>query len=119
MRVFDCNHGEIKKAVCHQTGLLSKICVRHLNVFLQKHACYRYDLLLAANLVQFPSGSPSAGQARRHGGCRGCIPPPLHASPASPHQTNKGVDMTLDFIENHRQIHFCTAHYLIAKDTKS
>jgi len=25
--------------------------------------------------------------------------------------------MTLDFIENHRQKYFCTAHYLIAKDT--
>jgi len=27
--------------------------------------------------------------------------------------------MTLDFIENHRQKHFCTAHYLIAKDAKN
>ena len=27
--------------------------------------------------------------------------------------------MTLDFIENNRQILFCTAHYLIAKDTKN
>jgi len=27
--------------------------------------------------------------------------------------------MTLDFIENHRQKYFCTAHYLIAKDTKN
>jgi len=25
--------------------------------------------------------------------------------------------MTLDFIKNHRQKYFCTAHYLIAKDT--
>jgi len=25
--------------------------------------------------------------------------------------------MTLDFIENHRQKYFCTAYYLIAKDT--
>jgi len=25
--------------------------------------------------------------------------------------------MTLDYIETHRQIYFCTAHYLIAKDT--
>jgi len=27
--------------------------------------------------------------------------------------------MTLDFIEAHRQKYFCTAHYLIAKDTKN
>jgi len=27
--------------------------------------------------------------------------------------------MTLDFIENHPQKYFCTAHYLIAKDTKN
>jgi len=27
--------------------------------------------------------------------------------------------MTLDFIENHRQKYFCTAHNLIAKDTKN
>jgi len=27
--------------------------------------------------------------------------------------------MRLDFIENHRQKYFCTAHYLIAKDTKN
>jgi len=27
--------------------------------------------------------------------------------------------MTLDFIENHRQKYFCTAHYLIAKDAKN
>jgi len=46
-------------------------------------------------------------------GHRGC------AGDASPHQTERGVDMTLDFIENHRQIKFCTAHYLIAKDSKS
>jgi len=25
--------------------------------------------------------------------------------------------MTLDFIENHRQKNFCTAHYSIAKNT--
>ena len=30
---------------------------------------------------------------------------------ASAHQTYRGVDMTLDFIENHRQKYFCTAHY--------
>jgi len=38
---------------------------------------------------------------------------------ASPYQTQRGVDMILDFIENHRQKYFCTAHYLIAKDAKS
>jgi len=27
--------------------------------------------------------------------------------------------MTFDFIENHHQKYFCTAHYLIAKDTKN
>jgi len=27
--------------------------------------------------------------------------------------------MTLDFIENHHQKYFCTAHYLIAKDTET
>jgi len=27
--------------------------------------------------------------------------------------------MTLDFIENHRQKYFCTAHYLIAKYAKN
>jgi len=27
--------------------------------------------------------------------------------------------MTLDFIKNHRQKYFCTAHYLIAKDAKN
>jgi len=27
--------------------------------------------------------------------------------------------MTLDFIENHVQKYFCTAHYLIAKDAKN
>jgi len=27
--------------------------------------------------------------------------------------------MTLDFIENHRQKYFCTAHYLNAKDAKN
>jgi len=37
----------------------------------------------------------------------------------SPHQTKRGIDMTLDFIENYRKKYFCTAHYLIAKDTKS
>jgi len=26
--------------------------------------------------------------------------------------------MTLGFIENHRQKYFCSAHYLIAEDTK-
>jgi len=41
------------------------------------------------------------------------------AGDAFPHQTWRGVDMTLDFIENHRQKCFCTAHYLIAKDSKN
>jgi len=41
------------------------------------------------------------------------------AGDASPHQTERGVDMTLDIIENHRQQYFCTAHCLIAKDTKN
>jgi len=27
--------------------------------------------------------------------------------------------MTLDFIDNHHQKYFCTAHYLIGKDTKN
>jgi len=27
--------------------------------------------------------------------------------------------MTLNFIENHRQKYFCSAHYLIAKDVKN
>jgi len=36
-----------------------------------------------------------------------------------PHQTYRGVDMTLNFIENHRQKYFCSAHYLIAKDVKN
>jgi len=27
--------------------------------------------------------------------------------------------MALDFIETHRQKYFCTAHYLIAKDTEN
>jgi len=27
--------------------------------------------------------------------------------------------MTLDFIENHRQKYFCTAHYFVAKDTRN
>jgi len=27
--------------------------------------------------------------------------------------------MTLDFIETYRQKYFCTAHYLIAEDTKN
>jgi len=27
--------------------------------------------------------------------------------------------MTLNFIENHRQGYFCSAHYLIAKDVKN
>jgi len=27
--------------------------------------------------------------------------------------------MTLDFIETHYQKYFCTAHYLIGKDTKN
>jgi len=36
-----------------------------------------------------------------------------------PHQTKRGVDMTLDFIETHRQKYFCTAHHLIAKDIKN
>jgi len=30
----------------------------------------------------------------------------------------RGVDMTLDFIENHSQKYFCTAQYLIAKMLK-
>jgi len=41
------------------------------------------------------------------------------AGDASPHQTERGVDMTLDIIENHRQQYCCTAHCLIAKDTKN
>jgi len=40
--------------------------------------------------------SPWANQARTQEGGAG------DASP--PHQTQKGVDMTQDFIENHRQI---------------
>jgi len=36
-----------------------------------------------------------------------------------PHQSKRGIDMTLDFIENHGQKYFCTAHYLIAKDAKN
>jgi len=32
------------------------------------------------------------------------------AGDASPHQTKRGVDTTLDFIANHRQKYFCTAH---------
>ena len=38
---------------------------------------------------------------------------------ASPHQIERGLDMTLDFIENHRQKYFCTAHYFVAKDTRN
>ena len=37
----------------------------------------------------------------------------------SPYQTERDVDMTLDFIENHRQQYFCTAHYVIAKYAKN
>ena len=41
------------------------------------------------------------------------------AGDAYPPPDLKNVDMTLDFIENYRQKYFCTAHYLIAEDTKN
>jgi len=36
-----------------------------------------------------------------------------------PHQTWSGADMTLDFIENHRQKYFYSLHYLVAKDSNN
>jgi len=49
-------------------------------------------------------------QARTQGRMQGMHPP---------HQTYKGVDMTLNFIESHHHKCFCPAHYLIAKDVKN
>jgi len=53
--------------------------------------------------------SPPPRRGHR-GGRRGCIPT---------HQAYRGVDMTLNFIENHRQKYFCPAHYLISKDVEN
>jgi len=52
--------------------------------------------------------SPNNEQVRTQGGMQGMHPP---------HQTKRGVGMTLDFIETHRRKYFCTAQYLIAKDS--